>query len=319
MITSTAPVASSAVSSTTSSTGKESKKIPPPLILEDATPAAKPASKEKPSVTVDPTIQPPPTTPNPQIVYPPPSPLFFAPYSPYPFALPSPLHPLPNPHHYLASAPQNYPLMSPLAFPAYPFGQHLQQQQFSQQQRQYSQPQHPTSERPPLIQSPMPSLDGDSVVSSEPPNVFVFPSMPPAPGSDSGRYSPCPGSVVSSTDGFCAGSLSGGDASAGPSPVPSPVPDVLQQAYYSPMYWPSHIQPQITRESAECHTPNLPLLSPMMSSYYQSAMTPTSYDSFGFYHPPQTFPHQPPPLPPPPGFDGVAANSSTATKEAGTD
>ena len=306
-IVSTTPTASSttSVSSTPTSTGKESKKIPPPLVLEEATPATKPAFKEMPPPPIEPIV--PLTTLNPQIIYPappPPSPMYFAPYSPYPFALPSPLHPLPNSHHYYASAHQNYPLLSPLAFPAYPFPQPLQQQQ------------QPTTERP-LSQSPMPSIDGDSIVSSDPPSVFVFPSMPPAPGSDSGRYSPCPGSIASSSDGYCAGNGSVGDASAGPSPVPSPVPDMLQQrGYYPHLYWPSPVHQQMSQDPAECRTPNLPLPSPMMPSYYQSAMTPTSYDSFGFYHTAQSLP---PPHPPPPGFDRVAPNPLTITKDVGTE
>lgn len=291
--TSTPPTVSLTTSSTT---GKESKKIPPPLLLDEAPREIKPAIKAMGPPAPPPLLRPvgvsAPSTPSTHHAMhppPPPSPIVFAPYSPYPIALQSPLHSLSNPHPFYAGAAQSYPLMSPLAFPAYPFAQPL-----------FSHPQQ-VLDRPPLIQSPMPSIDGDSVASSEPPSVFVFPSVSPVPGSDSGRFSPCPSSVISSTDDSC-----GGEVSAGPSPIPSPIPEMLhQQSYYSPMYWSSALQQpphQMPQDPAECRTPNAPFLSPLMPPYYPSAMTPTAYDSFAFYPPSQ--PLMPPP---PPGFEGLAS------------
>ena len=185
--------------------------------------------------------------------------------------MPSPLPPLP--HFYAAAAAaaaaQAYPVMSPLAFPTFPCRQPLPSQQ------------HP---QPPSINvpSPLPSTINDDSQSAPP--VFVFPPIPdgdsrqPAPFNNvvGGVEARQPSPFGSDGNSVSGSSVSGGDSSRGVSPI-----NDITQLQSSQQQQQQHTMTQF-QPNLECPTPTLPLMSPLISPFFNSSMTPTfSYDSLG--------------------------------------
>ena len=274
--------------------GSQEERAPPPPLLNIASSTAAVASAPSSSAPALPQLT----------AYPPPSPLYYGSFSPYPYAIPSPVpHPL---QHFYATAAQAYPVMSPLAFPVIPPPSNNPPQAASQQPSQQRQ-----MAGIGVAPSPLPGGAVDDYLAAAPP-VFVFPPVSdtdrqPSPFGSDGYGSGCgqegcvvvgcgSGSSSSSGSDGCGNSsgVGGGStsSSAASSRAVSPVigvadyPPYLTQHYFQA---PQQQQQQHQQISAaiECATPTMPVLSPLISPYLSHSMTPTfAYDSYGLYQHP---------------------------------
>ena len=156
--------------------------------------------------------------------------------------------------------------MSPLAFPCAPYQGQQQQQQLTRQQIDAA------SVAPSPI--PVPSIGGDAY---NPPPVFVFPPI------SEGDRQPSP----FGSDGSSVAGSFGDESSRGPSPL---IFDAAHMQQYQQAQTLHYQQQQQQQFPLDCPTPTMPLMSPLVSPFFSTSMTPTfAYDSYGLYQHPQYY------------------------------